>query len=530
MGLGRFRLVGDCAAALAAEDPARAAAIFGAATITYAELAARVEDCARALLMQDVVKGDRVAILSTPRPEFLVVLLACFRVGAIVVGLNPVHQAEECRVVLAECAPKLLFAFRRLRERDKAPIVALLQSAIPSIAATIDLDPDGESPFGISYSKFIAAGRATTAERLASAVAAVGPEDVALIVNTSGSTGRPKGAMITHANLVSSAGTQLALFAPAPLRTLCNLPINHTACTCDVLSYALLGGGTIVFQEHFDPRNVLAAIEEHRLTFLLQVTAMYHAILAAQARRPRDLSSLQFVFFLGAPLPRAMIAALQTWKACVVTGWGLTESTASVTYTDPGDDLDTLARSVGRAAPGFQLRVVDSAGNDLPRGETGEVLVRGDCVMPGYFNNPEATALALRADGWLRTGDLGRLDEAGRLFLTGRIKEMFKSGGYNVFPREVETVLEAHPAVEVAIVVAVPDDLYFEVGFAFVVAGADAILSEAALVAFCRERLANYKIPKGFHLCATLPMLEIGKIDKVTLREEALRLRAARAQ
>jgi acyl-CoA synthetase (AMP-forming)/AMP-acid ligase II len=287
----------------------------------------------------------------------------------------------------------------------------------------------------------------------------------------------------------------------------------------------MLGGGTILFQEHFDPRGLLAAIAAHRITFLLQVTAMYHQILAAHARKTHDTSSLQYVFFLGAPMPRAMIDALRQLGGTVVTGWGLTESTASVTYTAPDDDVEILARSVGRAAPGFDIRIVDGAGAPLPAGETGEVLVRGACVMAGYFGKPAATAETLDADGWLRSGDLGRIDESGRLYLAGRIKEMFKSGGYNVYPREVELVLEAHPAIALAVVVAAPDPVYYEIGCAFLIRKDGCRAEESEVADFCRDRLANYKIPKLFVIRDALPMLAIGKIDKVALREEAIRLR-----
>jgi len=520
--------ISDCPALIAGRDPARVACIFGDRRMSYGALAAEVDSCARALLAHGVSRGDRVAVLSTPRPEFLVVLLAALRVGAIVVGLNPVHQLDEYRVVLGDCRPKLLFGFRRLRERDKVPALLALKDEVDSIGGLVDLEGGAEEPLGLAYADFLRVGEAVPAAAYAAAVDAVTLADPALIVHTSGSTGRPKGAMITHGNLAACAGVQLALFTPDPLRAICNLPVNHTACTCDVISYVMLGGGTLVFQEHFDPRGLLAAIEAHRVTFLLQVTAMYHHILAAQARQPRDTSSLQFIFFLGAPMPRAMIAELRRLGGVVVTGWGLTESTASVTLTAADDGLDVLAHSVGRPAPGFAIRVADQAGTALPVDAVGEVLVRGPCVMAGYFGKPAETAQAIDADGWLRSGDLGRVDASGRLFLAGRIKDMFKSGGYNVYPREVELVLEAHPAVALAVVVAVPDDMYFEVGHAFLLRRGDARVSAEEIQEFCRERLANYKIPKAFEIRDSLPMLAIGKIDKVGLRAEAMARRSAR--
>jgi len=265
------------------------------------------------------------------------------------------------------------------------------------------------------------------------------------------------------------------------------------------------------------------------VTCLLQISAMLQRILA-HARRVRfDTSSLQAVFFLGSPMPRDMIVELKTLGGEVITGWGLTEATASVTYTARGDDIDVLADTVGRSAPTFEIRIADPEGRLVAAGDAGEVLVRGPCVMAGYFGRPEATAAAIDAEGWLHSGDLGRIDGDGRLRLVGRIKEMFKSGGYNVYPREVEAVLESHPAVALAVVVSVPDPLYHEAGHAFLIREPDRSLAEAEIGEYCRARLANYKVPKRFTVRDALPMLSVGKIDRVALRKEALEQAAFRA-
>jgi acyl-CoA synthetase (AMP-forming)/AMP-acid ligase II len=519
--------ISDYPAIIARLQPDRPAAILGERSLDYGQLAGQIDDCCRAMLAQGIAKGDRIAILSTPRPEYLVLLLAALRIGAIVVGLNPVHQLDEYRQVIADCTPKLLFAFGRPRGLDKLRALLALRQEFPCIKVMVDLAPAAEHPFGMPYAAFLQAGAATPPSAYAAAIGNVSPDDVALIVHTSGSTGRPKGAMITHGNLARGADIQLDLFPASPLRALCNLPITHTACSSDIVAYAIAGGGMLIFQEQFDPRGVLALIETHRVTFLLQVTAMYYSILKAHAGGAHDTSSLIYLFFLGAPLPRDMIAQLMRLGGRVVSGWGLTEATTSVTFTDPGDDLDTLAQSVGRPAPPHSLRIVDDEGRTLPPGEVGEVLVRGPCVMAGYYRQPEATAAAMTGDGWLCSGDLGRIDQAGRLILTGRIKEMFKSGGYNVYPREVEIVLESHPSVALAVVVAVPDPVYYEVGCAYLVCKPGCRVEQGDMMAFCRTRLANYKLPKYIRFRDELPMLSIGKIDKVTLRAEALRWRRA---
>jgi len=515
--------ISDYPQIIARLHPDQPAAILGEHILDYGQLAQQIDDCCRAMLAHGIDKGDRLAILSTPRPEYLVLLLAGLRIGAIVVGLNPVHQLDEYRQVIADCAPKLLFAFGRPRGLDKLKALLALRQEFACIDVMVDLAPAEEHSFGMPYAVFLQGGAAMPPQTYAAAIGNVSPDDVALIVHTSGSTGRPKGAMITHGNLARGADIQLGLFPASPLRVLCNLPITHTACSSDVVAYAIAGGGTLIFQEQFDPRGVLALIETHRVTFLLQVTAMYHSILKAHAGTVHDTSSLRFVFFLGAPLPRDMIAQLMRLGGTVVTGWGLTEATTSVTFTDAGDDPDILAHSVGRPAAPHSLRIVDEEDRPVPPGEIGEVLVRGPCVMAGYYRQPDATAAAVTVDGWLRSGDLGRLDEAGRLILAGRIKEMFKSGGYNVYPREVEIVLESHPSVALAVVVVVPDPVYYEVGCAYLVCKPGCRVEEGEIVDHCRAHLANYKVPKYIRFRDELPMLSIGKIDKVTLREEAAR-------
>jgi acyl-CoA synthetase (AMP-forming)/AMP-acid ligase II len=498
------------------------AAIFGGLRISYRTLERQVGECARALFAAGIARGDRVAMLSTPRPEFLTVFLATLRVGGVWVGLNPVHKFDEYLYALEDSRPSLLFGFGHLRDRDNRAWLRRLKDEVSSLAQLVLFDDaDG---VGTPYARFIAPADGVEEHAYGRAVAAVRPEDVAMIVYTSGSTGRAKGAMITQRNLAHCAAVQHRLFPVAPLRIFCNVPITHTLCTCDVVSYALAGGGTIVFQERFDPAAVLAATARERVTCIIQVPAMLQKVLVEARRNRFDTSSLQAVFFLGAPMPRDLIAELKSLGGDVITGWGLTEATSSVTYTARDDDIDVLADTVGRSAPTFEIQVVDRAGRPLARGAAGEVLVRGPCVMAGYFGRPEATAAAIDAEGWLHSGDLGRIDGAGRLRLVGRIKEMFKSGGYNVYPLEVEAVLESHPAVALAAVVSVPDPLYHEIGHAFLIREADCDVTEAEIAEHCRARLANYKVPKNFTVRDALPLLAVGKIDKVALREEALRM------
>jgi acyl-CoA synthetase (AMP-forming)/AMP-acid ligase II len=521
-----LRRISDYPACHARRLPDREAAVLGERRLTYRMLDQEVERCARALLATGIGRGDRVAMLSTPRPEFLIVFLASLRIGAIWVGLNPVHRIDEYQYRIADCRPRLLFGFASLRGRDNRDLLGQMMSGPAAPEHLVLFDEAGS--IGMPYASFAALGDSVGEERLAAAIDAVQLDDVAMIVHTSGSTGQSKGAMITHRNLAHCAAVQLDLFPIDPLRVLCNLPVDHTVCSCDVVAYALTAGGTILFQERFDPEAALAAIAGERVSCLLQIPTMLQKILAVPGRDRFDLSGLQAVFFLGSPMPRTAIADLMSLGAAVITGWGLTEATSSVTFTAHGDGIDILAESVGRPAPSFELRIVDPDGRPVPVDEVGEVLVRGACVMAGYFNRPEATSAVIDAEGWLHSGDLGRFDAGGRLRLAGRIKEMIKSGGYSLYPREIEAALETHPAVALAAVVAVPDPLYHEVGQAFLLRRGDRALTEAEILAFCRPLLAGYKIPKRFIIRDELPTLANGKLDKVALRKEALRFQEER--
>lgn len=504
----------------AASFPDRPATILGEHRLSYGQLAAEVARCARALLAHGIRRGDRIATLATPRPEYLIVFLASARIGALWLGLNPEHRLGEHRRVLADSTPRLLFGFARLRGRDQRPALAALKAELACIEALVIF---GEAEgLGTGYEAFADRGRALPSEAYESAVDRVQPDDVALIVYTSGSTGEPKGAMITHRNLVHCARLQDRLFPVDPLRVLCNLPVSHIASSSDIVSHALVAGGTIVFQERFDPAETLALIEHERITCLLQIPTMLQRLLALPDRRRCDTSSLRLIFFLGAPMAADQIAALGELGATIVTGWGLTEASCSVTYTAVGDGIAVLAETAGRPAPGYEIRIAGADGEPVVPGEAGEVLVRGACVMAGYFRRPEASAAAIDREGWLHSGDLGRIDEAGRLRLMGRIKEMFKSGGYNIYPREIERVLEDHPAVALAAVVPVPDPLYHETGCAFLLPKPGHRLTAEELIAHCRAQLANYKVPKRFVIREALPLLPIGKLDKAALRVEAL--------
>ena len=504
----------------AARRPTAEAMVLDTLRLTYAELAAAVDRYARAMFAAGVRRGDRVAVLCTPRPEGLICFLAAARLGAMFTGLNLRFKLDELAYVVADSMPRLLIALPQFESRDYRLDLRVLADEHRSIEQVITLF---EAVPGLSRSldAFLTAGESIDGDAYARAVDTVEPEDPVLLVYTSGSSGRPKGAMISHRGLCHCSRNQCDHWWADPLHVLDNLTISNMFGVGDLFCYCLVGGGTTVFMERFDPAGVLATIERERVTVWGQVATMLQLALAHQDATSADISSLQLIFWAGAPAPRELITRLQAICPNLSTNYGLTETVAGVTYAKIGSSLDVLADTAGAPDPRYELRVVSADGRVLGDGEEGEVQVRGRCRMIGYFNKPEATAAMIDTEGWLHTGDLGLRRPDGNYRIVGRLSDMYKSGGFNVYPREIEILLEGYPGVSLAAVVGVPDGLYGEVGWAYLAPKPGAVLKEPALSAWCRERLANFKVPKRFIIGDQLPMLAVGKIDKAALKRAA---------
>ncbi|HXV93342.1 MAG TPA: AMP-binding protein, partial [Pseudonocardia sp.] len=372
---------------------------------------------------------------------------------------------------------------------------------------------------------WLRSGETVTDAELAAARDRVEPGDPAALVHTSGSSGRPKGALLPHRALVRCAlvqGTHV-LDPGIPPVVVNNLPVNHVACLGDVTAAVLVAGGTVVLQDRFDPPRVLAALGRERVTVWGGVPAMFALCVADPAFATADLSSVRRIVTGGGPMPLPLARALTERGPRLVNLYGLTETVGNVTFTGPDDDLATITGTIGRPDPRYRVDVVRPDGSLCADGEVGEIRVGGDARMTGYLGRPEATAAAFDSRGRLRSGDLAHRRTDGALVLAGRLSERFKSGGYNVDPREVEEVLERHPGVRLAAVVGVPDPLYGEVGHAFVAADPAARgtrVTAESLRTHARAHLANYKVPKRIEVRPELPLLAVGKVDKIRLRQE----------
>ena len=499
--------------------PTREAVVYGEVRMTYADLDGAVRQCAKALMVAGVAKGERVALLGNPGLDFLVVFLATISIGGIWLGLSPRYKIDEYRYLLGDAQPKVLFSTGSFEGRDYRADLRVLRGEIAAIEHCVDLEaPAAQAD---SFARFLRGGAGVSDAALEARMAAVARLDPALIVYTSGSSGKPKGAVLSHHGLSYGNAIQGRAFGVDLPRAVCPFPINHVACVGDTCCTTLIRGGTLVFLARFDPAVVLRTIAAERINLWIGVPTMF--ILAADLPdfAATDLSSLETVVWGGAAMPRDYIARFAALGVRLVTLYGLTETTSDMTFTDPDASIDELAETVGRPPAEYPCRIVSDDGSPCAPGEQGEIQFKGDFVMLGYFNRPEATREAFTEDGWLRSGDLGYWRPDGNLVFVARKSEMFKSGGFNVYPREIEDVIEAHPAVALAGVIGVPDPLYREVGEAYVLRRPDVALEADEIARWCRDRLANYKVPKRFVVCDSLPMLPVGKIDKAQLKRQS---------
>ena len=486
--------------------------------LSYAELKVAVDECAAAMVASGVRHGDRVAMLATPGADFLIVFLAAASIGAIWVGLNPRYADAELAEAVARIDPRLVLARTAIEARS---YIAWLE-ALPHSVAAVALDLSGSGRRIVGFADFLSRARELPSEDLQWRRRQIQPADPCLIVFTSGSTGMPKGAMISHAALTGASAVQVRVWAAEPLRVLNNLPINHIGCVGDLTCYALIGGGTIIFSARFDPADTLVLLSEERVTVWGQVPTMFQLSLDFPGFDAAKLKHLQLIFWGGAHASRELVARLRELCPRLATSYGQTETVGSITFTPPDATLETLATTVGRAMPPYQLRITLADGQAAATGESGEIQVRTPFGMSGYWRDPRASAAAVDADGWRFTGDVGVLTAEGDLQLLGRVHDVFKSGGYNIYPPEIEAALESHPAVRQASVVGAPDAIFGTVAVAFIVSHA-APPTDQELRAHLRERLANYKIPKRLYFLDELPRLPVGKIDKQALREQAAR-------
>lgn len=498
----------------ARSSPSRPAALFAQGQLTYGQLDAASDRLAASLAASGIRPGDPVALQLPNIPQFLISYFGILKAGAIAVPLNVMLKAPEVAFHLGDSRARLLITWEGiLAEAVKGAHAAGLDQIY---AVGHAADQGDAAPFE----------RLLAVEAPRYEMAMRDPQDTAVIVYTSGTTGRPKGAELTHLQLYMNADIPGRLFDVQPDDiVILALPLFHVFGLSSILDVCVRFGCAMSLIPRFTPAAALDAIQRDRATIFEGVPTMFADLLSHPDLDRYDLSSLRVAISGGASIPAPLLDAFEErFGLVVLEGYGLTETASTTTFNVSAKERRVY--SVGKPIWGTQTQVWDDQGRPLPPGQdnVGEVVTRGLHVMKGYWHAPEATAAAFSGD-WLRTGDLGYLDEDGFLFIVSRKKEVIIRGGYNVYPTEIENVLHAHPAVSEAAVVGVPDERLGQEVMAVVTAHPAARLVEADLTSYLRERLAAYKLPRIFEFCQELPKNTLGKV----LKDELVRARVTRA-
>ena len=508
---------------------AREALCFRGTRRTFADVAAGVDRVARGLLALGVKPGDKVGLWLLYRPEWIEIAFAVMKIGAVLVPVNTrlrtadvayiVDQSDTSTLILAERSGPVdyLGMVRELMPLDGA-------SRLPKLQRLVVLG-DAPRPGTTTWADLVERGRAIDERTLAARAGAVDPEDLAFLMYTSGTTGFPKGVMHCHRMIRNVTDRTFRLAITEQDVIMMYLPLFHLFAFSEGMLTSMISGARQVLTESFDAAESLALIAQERATVVHGFDTHFKELCEAHDREPRDVSSVRTgICAAGMSSSTPIARRARKLFGPLVSGYGMSEFGAGVTIGALDSTEAQSCEASGYPAPGYEIRVVDpDTGRDQPAGTAGEILVRGYTVTPGYYAKPEATAAAIDAEGFVHTGDMGVLRPDGHLRFMGRYKDMLKIGGENVDPMEVEAFLMSHPSINLAAVVSYPDARLSEVGVAFVRCEPGHSLREEDVLAHCRGRIASFKIPRAVIFVDDFPMTGSGKIQKVKLREEALR-------
>ncbi len=487
---------------------------------TYAELGSAVDELARGLMAAGLARDDRIGIWSPNCAEWTLVQYATAKLGAILVNVNPAYRTSELEYALRQSGCRMLVAASAFKTSDYRAMIDEVRPGLTELERVVFLD----SP---EWDELVAGAGEVSEEQLRARSEALAPDDPINIQYTSGTTGFPKGATLTHRNILNNGyfvgeGCRYTeedrICIPVPFYHCFGMVMGNLGATTH-------GAAMVIPGPAFDPEATLKACAEERCTSLYGVPTMFIAQLDHPSFADYDLSSLRTGIMAGSPCPVEVMKRVMDVMHMSEVGicYGMTETSPVSTQTAFDDPVDKRVGSVGRVHPHVEVKVVDpDGGQTVPRGEPGELCTRGYSVMAGYWNDPERTAEAIDADGWMHTGDLATMDDEGYVNIVGRSKDMVIRGGENVYPREVEEFLYGHPSIADVQVIGVPDTRYGEELMAWIIPRGGAAIDLEAVREYCQGRIAHFKIPRYVKTVDAFPMTVTGKVQKFKMREQAI--------
>ncbi len=491
----------------AKNQPDQTAYIFMDQPVTYREFNNDIDKVANALLDMGMRPGDKIATLLPQSPAFSTVFMAAGKIGMVVVPLDPRFKSGEMETLCQRTSPKILvtLAFpEQIKDEVEKLVKQYTFETVFSYIGTLDY------PEAKPYEQLLEGEAKPVPQEFAPDT-----DDPYIIIFTSGTTGRPKGAVITHkVTWAMAKATTRNWNIDSKDKVLCNMPTSHVAGTHDLLATQFYAGATGVLVPKFDPQETLEIASKYGITFLGGVPTMYRLIFKNADSSKVDLSSVECVVVSGEPSSAELIKQIsQTFpNGKVVASWGMSETAGFFTFTSLDDAPDIVETTEGKPEKGFGMKIVDTKGDELPQGEIGEIWVKGDSVINGYMDPEDDKNVFI--NGWMGTGDLGKLDKKGYLIFIGRIKEMYISGGYNVYPMEIESYLNKYPGVNTSAVLETPDPIWGETGVAFIIPEPGFELQPEDLLQYCKKGLADYKVPRKIIITEDVPRSLIGKIAK----------------
>lgn len=485
--------------------------------VSYAALVDRSRAIAAALIAAGIDKGDRVAIWAVNRLEWIVAGLGIQAAGGLLVPLSTRLRAAEVGGIMRRARAKLLFCDRGFGDYDFPEAVATQD--LPDLRQVVCFD--GASGLAVGFDAFSASGSGVDDATLDARITSISPEDLVDILFTSGTTGAPKGVPLTHRQSIAACEamqTELLNFAPGDCFCVV-YPFAHNAGYRAGWQMSLLYGVRVVPVRSYDAHDMLTMLAREKPVYVPAPPPIFRAMLDHPDRAQFDLSSVRIAATGGTDVPVSLVSDMRRDLGVrhVVTGYGLTETAGLGTTSHPGDPDEVIVGTAGRPHACLDIKCVDTDLREVPVGTRGEIVVRGEAVLTAYFEDPAATAAAFTPDGFFRTGDIGVFDAAGNLAITGRLKDMYLVGGFNCYPAEIEQMLRSMDGVTDVAVIGVPDARLGEVGHAFIVKDGCNAPTEAEVIAWARQNMANYKVPRGVTFVSQLPRNPQGKVLKTEL-------------